>query len=483
MEEHNLNTRFLRNRSLTGLAILAIFIVVSQVLLLIVVTSQSDSARVINIAGRQRMLSQRLTKVTLALQSNSQPLTLDRIEELEATLDLWRISHEGLQMGDLDQGLPGNNSPTVVDLFDIIEPSHQTMLQAGYCILAIQTNEDLGSCEDNTSRHVQAILDNENIFLTGMNNIVFQYDAETTEAIQILQLLGFILTGLGLITIATVWFVVSRPAINRVELAKEKLETYANELLVAKEDAETANHAKTLFLANTSHELRTPMNAIIGHTGVMLAGITGELTDRQHKKMQSVYDSANHLLNLINDMLNLEKIEMGQISVDLEPFSLDQLANDWQDSLKEQAQAKQLILNIETANNLPETIISDRGKINQIVFNLASNAIKFTHTGSVTIHIGWQEVEKNLLIDVTDTGRGIAPHNLDAIFEEFWRSNNLKVNAEGTGLGLAIVKRLVRLLGGRINVTSQLGKGSQFSVVLPIESNPIPSSVIISEDV
>ncbi|MEO0561560.1 MAG: ATP-binding protein [Chloroflexota bacterium] len=225
-----------------------------------------------------------------------------------------------------------------------------------------------------------------------------------------------------------------------------------------------------MFMANTSHELRTPMNAIIGHSGVILAGMTGELTPRQQKKLQSIYDSAKHLLDLINQVLDLEKVEMGQVVMEPEEFSLSGAIAEWESLLTERAKSKEIDFSIYKTGFIPDQITTDHAKLTQVVLNLGYNAIKFTQEGSVKITLGWDPATSELQVDVVDTGIGIAPHNLDVIFDEFWRLKNRQVNQEGTGLGLAIVKRLVRVLRGRISVESQLGQGTTFSVVVPVET-------------
>jgi len=238
------------------------------------------------------------------------------------------------------------------------------------------------------------------------------------------------------------------------------------ELAEAKERAEAADHLKSAFLATMSHELRTPLNSIIGFTGVILQGIAGPLNDEQKKQMQMVKNSANHLLALINDVLDLSKIEAGQLTLksqDFEPaVSLEKVVR----SIHPLVDARGLSLLLEVASDVP-VISNDQRRLEQVLLNLLSNAIKFTETGEIAVRC--RSVGKFLYFSVSDTGIGIRDEDLANLFQPFRQlESGLSRRFEGTGLGLSICKKLIELMGGEIGVESSAGKGSTFYFTLPI---------------
>jgi PAS domain S-box-containing protein len=239
------------------------------------------------------------------------------------------------------------------------------------------------------------------------------------------------------------------------------------ELEVAVMKAESADRLKSAFLATMSHELRTPLNSIIGFTGILLQRMVGSLSDEQDKQLRMIQGSANHLLNLINDVLDISKIEAGQMPVANEPFDFKSSVDSCLAKIKPLAEKKGLEL-IETVPFASLEIIGDRRRVEQILLNLLSNAVKFTERGSVWIDCS---VKKNTLTTrVIDTGIGIRKEDLVLLFKPFSQvETGLTRKYEGTGLGLSICRHLVGLLGGRISVKSEPGKGSEFSFTLPLK--------------
>ncbi len=231
---------------------------------------------------------------------------------------------------------------------------------------------------------------------------------------------------------------------------------------------EAANRHKSEFLANMSHELRTPLNAIIGFSEVLGERYFGELTDKQDEYVKDIHGSGRHLLSLINDILDLSKIEAGKMVLEPSQFDLPAALENALTLVKERAQRHGVRLALEIDPSLSQ-ISADERKFKQILLNLLSNAVKFTpEGGSVRVcaktNHAWVE------IDVCDTGCGIAPEDHSAVFEEFRQvGTDRGRKAEGTGLGLALVKRLVELHGGVIQLESALGRGSTFSFTLPFE--------------
>jgi len=243
------------------------------------------------------------------------------------------------------------------------------------------------------------------------------------------------------------------------------------ELALARDRAEGADRTKSAFLATMSHELRTPLNSIIGFTGLLLRGLAGPLNAEQTKQLRMVKDSGQHLLALINDVLDISKIEAGQIEIANAPFDLPESIQKVVQTVTPLANKKQLPLIAQIAPDVSR-ITSDRQRVEQILLNLLSNAIKFTEQGEVTLtaEIVPGMPRSALRISVADTGLGIKRENLDKLFQPFRQlDTGLTRQHEGTGLGLAICKRLVERLGGTITVESEWGKGSTFQCTLPID--------------
>ena len=242
------------------------------------------------------------------------------------------------------------------------------------------------------------------------------------------------------------------------------------ELEVAKERAESADRLKSVFLATMSHELRTPLNSIIGFTGILLQGLVGPLSAEQEKQLRMVSGSAKHLLSLINDILDISKIEAGQLEIVSKLFNMRDLIEKVARTLNDPAEEKGLMLFAQVAPEVSQ-ITSDRRRVEQVLTNLVNNAIKFTEKGEVRIEC--QINEGQLVTRVIDTGIGIKPEDMNKLFKPFQQiDTGLTRQHEGTGLGLSICKKLVERLGGEISVESEWGKGSKFAFTLPIKEVP-----------
>jgi signal transduction histidine kinase/DNA-binding response OmpR family regulator len=256
----------------------------------------------------------------------------------------------------------------------------------------------------------------------------------------------------------------------------------------ARIQAEAANMAKSTFLANMSHELRTPLNAIIGFTNLMRK--SPEANHGQVGQLNIIANSGENLLNLINNVLDISKIEAGHMEKEDEDTNLGRLLYELEILMSVQVAERGLTLELDLAENLPQEISVDAGKLRQILINLVANAIKYTEIGSVKIKVTAVELEAEDLIElhfsVLDTGIGIASENLMTIFSPFEQIGDQPARGSGTGLGLAICCQHVELLGGGISVTSILGKGSEFIVTIPVTqktSLTIPQNKKHSHDV
>jgi PAS domain S-box-containing protein len=237
------------------------------------------------------------------------------------------------------------------------------------------------------------------------------------------------------------------------------------ELSVAKERAESADRLKSAFLAAMSHELRTPLNSIIGFTGMVLQGLAGPINKEQEKQLGMVRGSARHLLDLINDILDISKIEAGQLQIMSEMFGLRKSIEKAVQIILPLAYKKNLRLHFKIGDDVSE-MSGDQRRVEQIMINLLSNAVKFTDNGEIIFSC--DAGKDSITLSVEDTGIGIKPENLSMIFDAFRQvDTGIARVQEGTGLGLNITKKLVEMMGGSIHVESEMGKGSTFTVILP----------------
>ena len=245
------------------------------------------------------------------------------------------------------------------------------------------------------------------------------------------------------------------------------------ELEAAKDEAIQASRAKSEFLANMSHEIRTPMNGILGMAELLAHS---DIDDRQREYVNVINNSASALLSIINDILDFSKIEAGALTLDPTSFDLKSSINDVASLLVANAQDKGLELIINYPSAFPKHFVADAGRLRQVLTNLLGNAIKFTAEGHVQIDVNMDETETdgvyNATIDVTDTGIGIPPESIEAIFDKFTQADGSTTRVYGgTGLGLAITKRICEMMGGTIELTSEVGVGSTFSVKVPLKQD------------
>jgi signal transduction histidine kinase len=230
---------------------------------------------------------------------------------------------------------------------------------------------------------------------------------------------------------------------------------------------ETSQH-KSEFLASMSHELRTPLNAIIGFSQVLREEMFGEINEKQAEYLEDILTSGNHLLSLINDVLDLSKVEAGQLELEVAPFSLQEALERGVVMVRERAADDGVDLAV-ALNPDVDVVEGDERRIRQVIFNLLSNAVKFTPAGGA-VDVTTDRVDGEVRVSVADTGPGLAPDDHERIFAEFQQTDAGIEQGEGTGLGLALSKRLVELHGGRIWVDSELGKGSTFVFTLPVRT-------------
>ena len=241
-----------------------------------------------------------------------------------------------------------------------------------------------------------------------------------------------------------------------------------NELLRRQQiGLEQASALKSQFLANMSHEFRTPLNAVLGYTHMLLNGVSGAITDAQRKSLSRIDSNSRHLLALINDILDITRIEAGRMPLNLTTFAIPELVDEVMSELEPIIKRSNLAVSARIAGKLP-TLKSDRQKVKQIILNLLSNALKFTPSGSVKIKASFDARARTLAIAVTDTGVGIGPEDQAKVFEDFRQLDSSPARGYGgTGLGLSICRRLAQMLDGSIELNSEPGNGSTFALRLP----------------
>jgi PAS domain S-box-containing protein len=246
---------------------------------------------------------------------------------------------------------------------------------------------------------------------------------------------------------------------------EDKVVQRTKELQEANLKLQELDYLKSMFIASMSHELRTPLNSIIGFTGIMLKEMSGEINEEQRKQLNLVKNSANHLLALINDVIDISKIEAGKVEIAIKEFDLSVLIQEIKDSFAVAVDKKGLELLLQT----PQTFLikSDERRTKQILVNFISNAIKFTDRGEIEIKV----IQKNEMVEVSvrDTGIGIKKEDMGKLFETFSRITTKGRIEEGTGLGLYLSQKIAQLLGGDITAKSEFGKGSVFTLTLPLK--------------
>ncbi|WP_158046123.1 ATP-binding protein [Skermanella pratensis] len=253
----------------------------------------------------------------------------------------------------------------------------------------------------------------------------------------------------------------------RLEQQGRDLEEMARRLRTARDEAERANRAKSEFLANMSHELRTPLNAIIGFSEMLESGYGGSLSERQASYTRDIHESGQHLLQIINNVLDMSKVEAGQYQLFETAVDIREVARTALSIVGGQARDRGLSLEMDMAADLP-MVMADERTLRQVLLNLLSNAVKFTHSGGRITLAGTVTANGDVEVHVGDTGIGIPPESLDLVMEPFQQANgSFSREYEGTGLGLTISKNFIELHGGRLSIASEVGVGTSVTVLLP----------------
>jgi signal transduction histidine kinase/DNA-binding response OmpR family regulator/HPt (histidine-containing phosphotransfer) domain-containing protein len=460
-----------------ALSLIALTILASSFLMLYSIRRNSGDSRVINLSGRQRMLSQRLTKATLAL---SFPLSdqerAGRFAEIRQSYADWTAAEAGLQHGDAALGLPGReNSQAVTVLFASIEPYFRAMSRGIDTLLA---NARDGAVDKDVLGAVsRTLLDNEPHYLALMDKITFQFDQEAKERNTALQSLDNVILCAGLLVLFLEFLFVFRPSVAQMTALLASLKQQSEQLREANlrlqesldnsvrlaELAKAADQAKSEFLARMSHEIRTPLNAVIGMS--YLARKT-DLTPKQQDYLHKIQVSSNALLGIINDILDYSKIEAGKLTIESVPFNLDTVLGNVIDINSLAAEEKNLEFLLSVDDTVPSSLVGDSLRLGQVLINLVNNAIKFTEAGEVLVKVACvdrTDAAVRLRFCVQDTGIGLTPEQQANLFQPFSQSDgSITRRYGGTGLGLSISHRLVALMDGVLEVDSQPEQGARF---------------------
>ncbi|GAB4565637.1 MAG: hypothetical protein Tsb0020_16640 [Haliangiales bacterium] len=452
---------------LVALGLIALLVICAHGFVYWTIAQQGDDAAVINVAGRQRMLSQRIAKCALAIRAG-----IDRREELVRSLEEWSVAHQGLRFGDPSRDLPGDLPPALREMYIELEAPLVRIEVAATALLRG------GASDAEVDAAIDTILANERQFLPLMHQIVGVHEQLANDKLERLQIIENTLLIVTLLLLLIEAGLIFRPAIGHLRRQFQARLDAEAKLSHALERANAATTAKAEFLANMSHELRTPLNSLCGMSA-LLEDTALDSTQREY--VRALGRSAGHLLALVNDVLDLATIDAGELALAAVDFAVADVVAESIAVATSAAQEKPLTLVYECAPAVPALVRGDPVRLKQVLLGLLSNAVKFSEEGTVQVSVDRVESadddQLTLQFDVRDTGVGIPEAQRERLFEAFTQGDGSSTRQHGgIGVGLAIAKRVVSSMDGSMSVWGEPGAGTtvRFTAVFGAPAGSAP---------
>lgn len=461
--------KFMTRRYLFGLAIIAFIFISAYTVMNIMIVFGESNASIINVSGRQRMLSQRISMLSSELIITKPPILYGKAKgQLVDAIELMEKSHRGLLEGSKNMNLPDTISESI-KLMYFAKPMNADERVTKYLTSARRlANTPLETLKSDNPDY-QFVISQATPLLKSLNEIVAQYEKEANKDVLLLHRIETLILAIALITLIAEIFLIFRPTVVRVVRTQKELEK--------------ADKIKSEFLASISHEIRTPVNGIIGTTEVLLNA--DKPLKNQKDYLHNILISAENLMDLLNDVLDFSNMEVKSLTLIEYPFSIKRSIESTVRLLRGKASEKNLKIINKLDPKMPEYFIGDDIRIRQIMHNLIDNAIKFTSKGTIEIAVKEIKSSKNtstIEVSVNDTGIGLSTEQQSIIFNKFMQADRTTTRKYGgTGLGLTICKELVEMMGGAIEIESQQGKGSTFKFTLTFQKSDKAAASKVSD--
>ncbi len=472
--------RILRIRYLVGLGLIALLVSASHLTIQQVVAKQRNYASVINLAGHQAGLTHRIAHFARLMASAGNPRSFEKVRiQLGNSIERIERAHRMLLEGDPDMGIPLLTSEALDSIYHG-EPVNLDATMRRFIAAAREVHASRQGIVHGSSAAFNYVATGGPLELEPMlESVVEQYQSIGRETILAIEYLVHLIWVGAMLVLLFIGLLIFRPlertfsdAISKLQTSVRELEATREEIAIARQKAESASEAKSQFLATMTHELRTPMNGVLGMSELLAST---RLDRKQHEYVQIIVDSSESLLTIINDILDFSRLEAGKVGLEKIPFNLEQSIYDVMALLAPRCHSKSLNLVLDYPPDLPRNFVGDPARIRQVLINLVGNASKFTDSGYIQVTVAIETNEEkyaNIAIHIEDTGIGIPPEKIRLLFRSFTQTDNSTTRKYGgTGLGLTITRELVSLMGGDIGVESTQGKGSVFTVDVQLKQS------------